>query len=352
MKPISALFLAIIFLFATVFQVKAQSADTIWIEATNQNHAVGEVVTVNLYGLTSSPIQGFAFQLSYDPACIQPEQPSSLQTGMNSFPLPQETGLLDASFYSAAPQSISGALTEIKFTTLAVCETTIKLESASLMILDESGIAHPLEDITLGTSTISLNVESPVNIPTPIVSDGAQPDTDTSPAPLQPVSTLVPVATPIESPISNSFVPDWFGAILSISMVMIAIFVGLVFFIKPRTPATKPVYPPMTSIPVLYIKYGPRAGEFVELTTSPFQIGRDTTCELQLNDARISRRHAQIFANSLGYSIVDLGSKNKTFVNGKSANNHVMPLKPGDLVQLGKGVSLVFTMRRKEGARI
>jgi hypothetical protein len=352
MKPISAIFLTIIFLFSTVFRVSAQSADTIWIEATDQNYSVGEVITVNLYGMTSIPIQGFAFQLSYDPTCIQPEQPSSSQTGMNSFPLPQETGLLDVSFYSTAPQPISGPLTEIKFTTLSVCETTIKLENASLMILDETGIAHPLDGITLGTNAISLSVGNSVEIPTAVAPKEPQSNGDTSSAPVQPVSTLIPVSVIKDSPFSDTFLYDWFGITLSIFLVMIAVFIGLVFFIKPRTPATKPIYQPISNIPVLFIKHGPRAGEFVELTTSPFQIGRASTCELQLNDSRISRHHAQISANSLGYDIVDLGSKNKTFVNGKSANNHVVPLKPGDLVQLGKGISLVFTMRRKEGIRI
>jgi len=353
MKPISIIFLAIIFLFSTVFHVNAQSADTIWIEAINQSYTVGEVVTVNLYGMTSIPIQGFAFQLSYDPACVQPEQPSSSQTGMNSFPLPQETGLVDASFYSSAPQPISGPLTEIKFTTLAVCETTIKVENASLMILDETGIARPLEGVILGISTISLSVENSMSIPTAVVLEGAKSDGDTSSAPVvQPVSTLLPVPVPTELPMSNSFLPDWFGAILSITLVVIAILIGVFFFIKNRSHTVKSAYQPVNGIPVLYIEQGPRAGEFVEVINSPFQIGRDAACELYLNDKRISRRHAQIITNHSGWYVVDLGSKNSTLVNGKFINDRVMPLKPGDMIQLGKHISLVFAIKRRDGTEV
>lgn len=347
MKPISAIFLVIIFLFSTVFHANAQSADTIWIEATNQNHAIGEVVTVNLHAVTSTPIQGFAFQLSYDPSCVQPEQPSSSQTGMNSFPLPQETGLVDASFYSAAPQPISGPLTEIKFTLLAVCDATIKLENASLMILDETGIAHQLDGITLGTNMISLSTG---NIPAADVSEEAQSDGDTSLVPLQPASTLVSVPVVTEPPLPGNYLPYWFGAMLSIALIVIIFLVGLFFFIKHRTRAIRLAYQPVTGIPVLYIEGGPRTGEFVEVTHSPFQIGRDTACELYLNDQRISRHHAQIITNRSGYCVVDLGSKNSTRVNGRSVSDRVVPLKPGDMVQLGKHISLIFAIKRRDRA--
>ena len=45
-------------------------------------------------------------------------------------------------------------------------------------------------------------------------------------------------------------------------------------------------------------------------------VGRDPECDAVLDDDRVSRRHARLIPGSSGWSIVDLGSKNGTLVDG------------------------------------
>ena len=45
-------------------------------------------------------------------------------------------------------------------------------------------------------------------------------------------------------------------------------------------------------------------------------VGRDLACELPILDPVVSRRHAQVLADSHGVSLTDLGSRNGTWLNG------------------------------------
>jgi hypothetical protein len=54
-----------------------------------------------------------------------------------------------------------------------------------------------------------------------------------------------------------------------------------------------------------------------ELTKRTMVIGRSRDCDITIDDANISRRHAEIRQESGGYSIVDLDSTNGVEVNGK-----------------------------------
>jgi adenylate cyclase len=62
-------------------------------------------------------------------------------------------------------------------------------------------------------------------------------------------------------------------------------------------------------------------------------IGRSKNNDLILHDDTVSRHHAEILETKKGYFISDLGSYNKTTVNGKSAESTF--LKHGDKIQLG-----------------
>jgi len=62
-------------------------------------------------------------------------------------------------------------------------------------------------------------------------------------------------------------------------------------------------------------------------------IGRSKNNDLTLNDDTVSRHHAEILETKKGYFIGDLGSYNKTTINGKSVESAF--LKHGDKVQLG-----------------
>ncbi|HIE57803.1 MAG TPA: FHA domain-containing protein [Anaerolineales bacterium] len=87
---------------------------------------------------------------------------------------------------------------------------------------------------------------------------------------------------------------------------------------------------------------GPEAGKNYPLGESPLVIGREAACEITIDDKTISRRHAKINHLNGRYFIADLGSSNGTFINGNRLGSSPVPLAPGDQIQLGTAVTLVF----------
>jgi hypothetical protein len=69
-------------------------------------------------------------------------------------------------------------------------------------------------------------------------------------------------------------------------------------------------------------------------------LGRSRECEIVLEDAGISRRHAQIRPGADGWMLEDLGSTNGVRVNGAPLSG-IRSLQPGDRVELGS-TELVF----------
>lgn len=69
-------------------------------------------------------------------------------------------------------------------------------------------------------------------------------------------------------------------------------------------------------------------------------IGRSRDCEVVLDDAGVSRRHAEIRPARGGWTIEDLGSTNGVVVNGRDIRG-AQPLNPGDRVELGS-TEIVF----------
>ncbi|MBE0669108.1 MAG: hypothetical protein IH588_00840, partial [Anaerolineales bacterium] len=123
MKSIKALALAIIFAFIFVLNVSAQAPETIWITASTTAFKTGETVIVTVNAVSATPIQGFTFQIRYDPACLQPVNATSPISGMNGLQLPQTAGLVDASFASTTPQTANGVIAEVRLVTLGGCQT-------------------------------------------------------------------------------------------------------------------------------------------------------------------------------------------------------------------------------------
>lgn len=62
-------------------------------------------------------------------------------------------------------------------------------------------------------------------------------------------------------------------------------------------------------------------------------IGRDPFCEVVLQEAAVSRRHAEIEWSYQGYVLRDLGSSNGTFVNAAEVGEVL--LADGDLIEVG-----------------
>ena len=84
----------------------------------------------------------------------------------------------------------------------------------------------------------------------------------------------------------------------------------------------------------------------VEISRTPFTLGRQSDNDLVLLDSRISRRHAQIIQSGNSYVIEDSGSRHGIFVNGKRVDSH--PLKSGDQINLGLADIYALTFATEE----
>jgi pSer/pThr/pTyr-binding forkhead associated (FHA) protein len=72
----------------------------------------------------------------------------------------------------------------------------------------------------------------------------------------------------------------------------------------------------------------------VDLPARLCVVGRDPSCDVVLNDAKCSRKHAVLEQSAGGLIIRDAGSANGIYVNGKRVEQ--APLSPGDSVRLGE----------------
>ena len=64
-------------------------------------------------------------------------------------------------------------------------------------------------------------------------------------------------------------------------------------------------------------------------------LGRSRDCDVVVDDANVSRKHAEIRPGPHGWTIADLGSTNGTRVNGRSVGGGAHPIGPGDRLELG-----------------
>ncbi len=80
--------------------------------------------------------------------------------------------------------------------------------------------------------------------------------------------------------------------------------------------------------------YGPQ-GRIV-LSATPLKIGRAPDNQLVLSDGKTSTHHAEIRPDGQGYSIIDVGSTNGTFVNEERLErNRPRLLRAGDIIRIG-----------------
>jgi hypothetical protein len=322
MKPFITFLLAIILTFTAVFNVKAQSAETIWLAAAGTAYKTGETILVTVNAASATPIQGFTFQIRYDPACLQPTNATSPMAGMNGLQLPQTTGLVDASFASTTPQVTNGVLAEVRFVALSGCQTNLTLESAALAIRNEAGFAAPLAGVAVGENKIALNIDKAVGV-----------------SATQPISGTPLILGEVPPPPASTL-PSWLVVLLSILLGGGVIFWVFKLLRKAISSASSKIK--SSSIASIQIKRGPQAGKSFSLKKLPCRIGSDPRNEICFDDPSVTSQHAKIFSTNKGYFLMDLGGE--TFINGMAVRKTAAALQPGDTVRLGKNVFFTFAL--------
>jgi hypothetical protein len=320
MKSITALMLAFFFISTATMNVSAQSAESIWLAANTTSYKTGETVIVDVNGNSSTPIQGFTFQILYDPACLKPIKASSTIPGMNGLPLPQLTGQVDGSYASTTPQLVNGVLAEVYFEALGGCQTNLMLQSAALAIRNAEGFAVPLAGVIIREQNVALNIDK---------------EAVTAANPVPATGSILPLESPAPAKKETML---WLIGPLAILFLAGILFLGFNWFQNHRGSIRK--RDTSSSIAMLHVKHGPQAGKSFVLKNLPCGIGRDPLNEICLNDPHIMNQHARIFAANNDYYLMDLSGN--TFINGRALQKNSVVLKTGDVVRLGKSALFVF----------
>jgi DNA-binding winged helix-turn-helix (wHTH) protein len=92
--------------------------------------------------------------------------------------------------------------------------------------------------------------------------------------------------------------------------------------------------------PILVAQDGPLKGQRWALSHT-LMVGRDPTCDINVQDRQVSRFHARITPTPEGVTIEDLGSKNGTNHNGSELSTPVM-LQDGDVLGIALAQQLLF----------
>jgi predicted Zn finger-like uncharacterized protein len=83
----------------------------------------------------------------------------------------------------------------------------------------------------------------------------------------------------------------------------------------------------------LAVILGANAGQIFPVTRPRVVLGRGVTCDIQLQDSEISRRHAMLEIKGDAATVSDLGSTNGTFVDGIRV--HTRPIEAHQEFSLG-----------------
>ncbi len=78
---------------------------------------------------------------------------------------------------------------------------------------------------------------------------------------------------------------------------------------------------------------GPRKGDEIPIEAFEIILGRSRKVDIFIDDEKLSRQHSKIVRSGLGYRLLDLSSRNGTFVNGMRVLEH--PLTSFDVIELG-----------------
>lgn len=112
---------------------------------------------------------------------------------------------------------------------------------------------------------------------------------------------------------------------------------GSTSFVYLQDDLTAPITtPPDPPIAALMIVSGPCKGKKISLDNKILYLGREPVDDhpnVAMNDQFVSQDHCRIEPRGTGYAVVDLNSKNGTYVNGTRIQEH--QLTNGDDLQIG-----------------
>jgi diguanylate cyclase (GGDEF)-like protein len=94
-----------------------------------------------------------------------------------------------------------------------------------------------------------------------------------------------------------------------------------------------------STAPVLIVIRGiPQGKRFLLEGPSTFVVGRGKGVDIQVDDANVSRQHAQITIEGDYIYVVDMGSRNGTFVNDEPIGKERIALAKEDMVRIGNTI--------------
>lgn len=92
----------------------------------------------------------------------------------------------------------------------------------------------------------------------------------------------------------------------------------------------------------LYVTRDKTVMSIEHLSRESMLVGRSHVCDIKIDQKSISGKHFRLDRTAKGYTVVDLGSTNGTWVNGKKITVH--ELSDGDVISIGK-YELAYTRK-------
>ncbi|BDG01392.1 adenylate/guanylate cyclase domain-containing protein [Anaeromyxobacter oryzae] len=102
-------------------------------------------------------------------------------------------------------------------------------------------------------------------------------------------------------------------------------------------------------MPDLFVSNGARAGTVFFLEHDPTIVGRAETCDAAIPDSWISSRHCRFERRGAEWWIVDLGSRNGTYLDGRRISE--APVRDGSRVCLGQTEAVIRNAAQEGRAR-
>ena len=115
---------------------------------------------------------------------------------------------------------------------------------------------------------------------------------------------------------------------------------------RPATAKVAPGQPPAGQVVAAQHPATGRVATAHHLASGLIRIGRDDVNDIVLDELSVSRKHAEVRQTADGFEVVDLGSTNGTFHNGRQVSRAA--LREGDLISIGRHRFVFESQRLQE----